>query len=121
MSDRTYPLLEALRGRGPSAYTGEPLSYLLVEVRGEQLQLTGATPLRFPDTGRIRGGSEYRYALEAGEAEKLLAALTRDSGGRPEQAIARDFEFSWPERPLKDYLDALGLTYQYEVTEGELL
>lgn len=121
MRDETYPLLEALRGRGPSAYTGEPLSYLLVEVRGQQLQLTGATPLRFSGGGSVRTGSEYRYTLEAGEAEKLLAALARDSGGRPEQIIAREFEFSWPERTLKDYLDTLGLTYQYEITEGELL
>lgn len=64
-------------------------------------------------------GAEYRYILEAGEAEKLLAALSRGSGDRPEQRIAREFELSWPERPLKDYLDGLGLTYQYEYTEGE--
>ena len=110
MSKQAYPLLEALRARGPAAYTGEPLSYLLVEARGERLQLTGATPLRFPRDRPIRMGAEYRYILEAGEAEKLLAALSRTAGDRPEQRIAR---------PLKDYLDGLGLTYQYEYTEGE--
>lgn len=121
MSEQAYPLLEALRARGSAAYTGEPLSYLLVEVRGERLLLTGATPLRFPRDGPIRTGAEYRYILEAGQAEKLLAALSRASGDRPEQRIAREFELSWPERPLKDYLDGLGLTYQYEYTEGESL
>ena len=30
-----------------------------------------------------------------------------------------DVAARWPERPLKDYLDGLGLTYQYEYTEGE--
>ena len=56
--------------------------------------------------------------LPAPEAEKLPGALGACSSHRPEQAIDGKFEFAWPQRLLKECLDALELTYEYEETEG---
>lgn len=117
MNPSQHPLLDALKGRGPSAYAGEPLSFLLIEVQEDQLQITGATPLRHNGDRYTQGGQEYRYILKEEEAEKLLSALSRHPGDRPERVIAQEFEFSWPDRPLKDYLDTLHLSYQYDCTD----
>ena len=46
MNLQPHPLLTALYARGGAAYAGELLSYLLIEVRGECLWITGVTPLR---------------------------------------------------------------------------
>ena len=56
--------------------------------------------------------------LTALDAEKLLGALGTCSGDRPEQVINGEFKFTWPQRPLKECLAALKLTYEYEETEG---
>ena len=116
----TYPCLDALRGRGDAAYTGEPFSFLLVEVRDDRLQITGAGPLADDGDRYIRTGGEFRYLLEGAEAERLLTALSH-CADRPERVIAREFEFSRPRCPLRDYLDALHITYQYHATKGEPL
>lgn len=116
--EKPCPLLDALEGRGPAAYTGAPLSFLLVEVSGGRLCLTGALPLSDNGDCYTRTGAEYRYELERGEAEKLLSALCR-GGGRPERILADTFEFSRPDYPLKDYLDSLQISYQYQQWEGE--
>ena len=121
MSQTSYPLLTALMGRGPAAYTGEPFSFLLVEVRSGCLQITGATPLHNDGDRYTQTGTEYRYVMESAEAEKLLEAITRHSKDRPERILAETFEFSRPHCPLKDYLDSLHLTYQYQETKGEPL
>ena len=118
--DAQYPCLNALRGRGDAAYTGEPFSFLLVEVRNDCLQITGAGPLADDGERYTRTGGEFRYLLEGAEAERLLSVLSR-CADRPERVIAREFEFSRPRCPLKDYLDALHITYQYEETKGEPL
>ena len=56
--------------------------------------------------------------LKAPDAESLLGALGTCSGDRPEQVIAGEFEFTWPQRPLKERLAALKITYKYEETKG---
>ena len=118
MNKNTYPLLWDLEGRGGAAYTGAPCSYLLIEVRGGRLEITGRTPLRDDGDRYIQGGTEYRYVLESAEAEKLFAALSPDPRARPERILAESFEFSRPDCLLKTYLDALGLSYDYESAEG---
>lgn len=119
MNQNCYPLLWDLEGRGPAAYTGEPCSYLLIEVRGGRLEISGQTPFRDDGDRYTQAGTEYRYILESAEAEKLLAALTQNIRARPERILAESFEFSRPDNPLKTYLDALHLTYQYDRTKGE--
>ena len=121
MSQTPYPLLTALMGRGPAAYTGEPFSFLLVEVQSGYLQITGATPLHSDGDRYTRTGTEYRYVMESSEAERLLEALTQHSRDRPERILADTFEFSRPNCPLKDYLDSLHLIYKYQETKGEPL
>ena len=88
--------MDALRGRGPAAYTGEPLSFLLIEVQSNRLWIRGATPLQDNSERYVAAGTEYCYVLEAHEAEKLLRALTRHSRDRPERILADNFEFSRP-------------------------
>lgn len=119
MKKESYPLLSALHARGAAAYTGAPLSSLLIEVRGEQLYITGVTPLRDDGDGYVETGTEYCYILRSGEAEKLLSALSQYSQERPERVIADSFEFSRPQCPLKEYLDSLQIIYQYHAVEGE--
>ena len=121
MKQEPYPLLNALHARGAAAYTGAPLSSLLIEVRGGQLHITGITPLRSDGDRYTETGTEYCYILESGEAEKLLSALSRHSRERPERVIADSFEFSRPQCPLKDYLDSLQIGYQYDAAEGDRL
>ena len=121
MSQKSYPLLTALAGRGPAAYTGEPFSFLLVEVRNGCLQITGATPLRSDGDHYTQAGTEYWYIMESPEAERLLETLTQHSRDRPERILADTFEFSRPLCPLKDALDSLHLTYQYQAIKGEPL
>ena len=121
MKREQCPLLSALEARGSIALTGAPLSSIIVEVRSERLTITGVTPLRDDGDRYTESGSEYFYELEGVEAEKLLAALCRHSRDRPEVTIAREFEFSRPRCPLKDYLDDLRLTYQYHFAKGEAL
>lgn len=118
---RSHPLLTALRARGSIAVEGAPLSYLLVEVRGGRLMITGRTPLKDDGSHYTHTGDAYRYVLEGGEAEKLLGALCRDFGSRPERSIVREFEFSRPRRPLYEYLDDLHLKYEYHIVKGEAI
>lgn len=110
-------LLTALKARGPLSRTGPPLSSVLIEIRGEYLCISGTTPLKDNGTRYTHSGAEYEYILESAEAEKLLASL----GSRPEQAIAERFEFTYPHRPLSDYLDRLGIKYTFHLTTGERL
>ena len=121
MEQKNYPPLSALSERGPLVYEGAPLSSLLIEVRGGRLYIHVVTPLRDDGDHYIESGSEHDYILESGEAEKLLAALSGNTGKKPDQIIAREFEFSRPQCPLKEYLDDLRLTYQYHFTKGEPL
>lgn len=121
MSKSSCPLLDALRGRGPAAYTGEPLSFLLIEVQSNRLWIRGATPLQDNGERYVAAGTEYCYVLEAHEAEKLLRALTRHSRDRPERILADNFEFSRPGCPLWAYLDCLHISYHYEESKGEPL
>lgn len=121
MEIEQYPLLTALYARGPAAFTGEPLSYLLIEVRGGNLYITGATPLRSAGDHYTESGWEYCYVLDSGEAEKLLESLVRYHHKRPEEVIAGSFEFFRPQCLLKDYMDSLEITYQYHATEPERL
>jgi hypothetical protein len=121
MKREQYPFLTALEARGGLARMGEPLSSLVVEVRSGRLLITGVTPLRDDGDRYTETGSEYFYELESAEAEKLLAALSHDFKGRPETAIAREFEFSRLCCPLKEYLDSLQLNYQYHFTKGDPL
>ena len=121
MSKESFPLLTALAGRGPAAYTGEPFSFLLVEVRGGDLCITGSTPLRSDGERYIQSGTEYSYTIPSEDAEKLLTSLTHYFHGRPERILADTFEFARPHCPLKEYLDSLQLAYQYQATKGEPL
>jgi hypothetical protein len=121
MKQEQYPFLTALEARGSFARMGEPLSNLVVEVRGGRLFITGVTPLRDDGDRYTETGSAYSYELEGAEAEKLLSALSHDFKGRPEAAIAREFEFSRLRCPLKEYLDSLQINYQYYFTKGDPL
>ena len=109
-----FPRLNALYGRGSAAYAGAPLSFLLIEVRGGNLYITGATPLRDDGDRYTAPGSEYQYVLGSSAAEQLLCALARGSQKASEAVIAEEFEFSRPGNPLKDYLDSLGIQYDYD-------
>ena len=115
MNLQQHPLLTALYARGGAAYAGELLSYLLIEVRGECLWITGVTPLRDNGCRFTASGREYHYILECNAAEKFLSTLCQNTSETPEHIIARDFEFSRPHCLLKDYLDSLQIPYQYHV------
>lgn len=121
MNRADFPLLAALESRGPACFQGEPLAWLRVEVRGGRLHIAGAAPLRDDGTRYTALGAEYRYRLEPPQAEALLRALARRSPLPPERVIARQFEFSRPDRRLKDYLDGLHIPCHYEYTKGEPL
>lgn len=121
MREEMYPMLDALMKRGPAAYTGEPLSFLLVEVRNGCLHITGAEPLQVDGDSYVREGAEYCYVLEGREAEKLLSSLCRRPEDRPERILADTFEFARPDAPLKDYLDGLQIVYTYHRMEGASL
>ena len=108
-----FPHLRALYGRGSAAYTGAPLSFLLIEVCGGKLYITGEMPLRDDGDHYTAPGSAYQYVLDGYAAERLLSALARSSQKVPEAVIAEEFEFSRPGNPLKDYLDSLGINYNY--------
>lgn len=108
-----FPRLRALYGRGSAAYTGAPLSFLLIEVRGGKLYITGEMPLHDDGDHYTALGSEYQYVLDGYAAEQLLSALARGSQKVPEAVIAEEFEFSRPNNPLRDYLDSLNLDYEY--------
>lgn len=118
---KRYPLLTAFGARGPFAFTGKPLSSLLIEVRGCQLFITGVTPLRDNGDRYTATGAEYGYVLGPAAAEQLLAALGRDFNGRAEEIIPREFEFFNPRWQLKQYLDDLQLSYVYYFAAGEPL
>ena len=71
MSKSACPLLSALQGRGAAAYTGEPLSFLLIEVQSNRLWIRGATPLQ--DNGELHD-PEVQALLRSAEAgERILA------------------------------------------------
>lgn len=116
-----YPFLTALSGRGGTTWTGAPLSWLQIEAKGERLYISGMTPLVDNGESFIRNGSTYSYMLEGEDAEALLASLSKNSEKRPETVIAETFEFSRPDYMLKEYIDDLGLHYEYHFTEGEIL
>ena len=116
-----YPFLAALSGRGGATWTGAPLSWLRVEAKGERLYISGVTPLVDDGDRFIRDGSAYSYVLEGGDAERLLASLSKRPGQRPEAVIAETFEFSRPDCPLKDYIDDLGIRCEYHRSGGEIL
>ena len=115
------PRLEALRGRGPVVYTGRPRSYLRVEVLGEELHISGATPLVDNGETYLRAGTAYRYVAAGRAAEQLLKLLEERYHTRPERAIAQQYEFSRPDNPLHRELDRLGLVYEYAAREEEEL
>lgn len=116
-----YPLLTALYGRGGTTWTGAPLSWLRVEVKGERLFISGMTPLVDDGERFIQDGSTYTYILEGADAEKLLASLSQDPEKKPETIIAEMFEFSRPNSILKEYIDDLGIHCEYHCSRGEIL
>lgn len=116
-----YAHIMAMYSRGDTTFTGAPLSYLRVEIRGGSLYITGVTPLEEDGDRYTAAGTEYQYVLEGEQAEKLLSALSAHGENRPERRIAEEFEFSRPDCLLKDYLDHLHIAYQYYVTPGEKL
>lgn len=105
--------MHALSGRGSAAYTVAPLSFLLIEVRGGKLYITGAMPLHDDGDHYTVHGSKYQYVFDGYAAERLLSALARGSQKVPEAVIAEEFEFSRPGNPLKDYLDSFNIKYDY--------
>ena len=88
-----YTHIMAMYSRGDTTFTGAPLSYLHVEIRGGSLYITGVTPLEEDGDRYTAAGTEYQ----------------------------EEFEFSRPDCLLKDYLDHLHIAYQYYVTPGEKL
>jgi len=116
-----YPFLTALRGRGGTTWTGAPLSWLRVEAKGERLYISGTTPLVDDGERFIQNGAAYSYMLEGEDAEKLLASLSKHPGKRPETVIAETFEFSRPDYLLKEYIDDLGIRYEYHSSSGEII
>ena len=116
-----YPLLTALCGRGGAVWTGAPLSWLRVEVKGERLFISGMTPLADDGDHFIQDGSAYSYMLEGEDAEKLLVSLSQNPEERPERVIAEAFEFSHPDHTLKEYVDSLGIRCEYHCSRGEIL
>ena len=67
-----FPRLHALYGRGSATYTGAPLSFLLIEVRGGKLYITGEMPLHDDGDHYTAPGSAYQYVLDGYAAEQLF-------------------------------------------------
>lgn len=114
-----YPELMRLKEKGDLTRQGEPLAFLQIAVRENRLILQGRTPLEDNGETYTAMGMEYRYVLEAEQAEQFLSTLQKDFGDNPECAIFMHFEFFNPTRRLADYLDAIGVVYEYNCIEGE--
>ena len=121
MCRRRYLRLEALAARGPICKEGLYLDRFRVEVLGQELHIVYRERLRVsPYSGDLYPQREAHYWLQAREAERLLARLEREFAGEtPAQALRREFEFTRPLNPLREYLDENDIEYEYAVDMTE--